>query len=238
MPSPFASPPLTNVTVQASAQARAAARAEAKAQLLLRLRARGIADLSLLRALEGAPRENFVGPAFLDLALRDVAVPLPCGQTIESPSALAGMIAALAPRADSRILEIGAGSGYSAMVLSLIGREVVSIDCFEQLARDARARLERLGARNVSVVWADGFEISPSFGLFDRIVVHGALDEVPPNIAGALGEGGVLVAPRRAPCAGACELLRHARASGEGIRAESLGPWRAQNLLRGLFAAI
>jgi protein-L-isoaspartate(D-aspartate) O-methyltransferase len=215
----------------------AQARAEAKAQLLLRLRARGIADLSLLRALEGAPRENFVGPAYLDLALRDVAVPLPCGQTMESPSALAHMLAALAPRLDSRILEIGGGSGYSAMALSLLGREVVSVDCFEKLVREARGRLERLGARNVALVWADGFEISPSFGLFDRILVHGALDEVPPNIAGALAEGGVLVAPRRAPGDNACELIRYTRPSGEGLRAKTQGAWRAQNLLRGLFAA-
>ena len=89
MPSPL--PPTSAVPPLKSTQARA----EAKAQLLLRLRARGIADLSLLRALEGAPHENFVGPAYLDLALRDVAVPLPCGQTMESPSALAHMLAAL-----------------------------------------------------------------------------------------------------------------------------------------------
>jgi protein-L-isoaspartate(D-aspartate) O-methyltransferase len=214
--------------------AAAQARAEAKAQLLLRLRARGFADLTLLRAIEGAPRENFVGPAYLDLALRDVAVPLPCGQTMEAPSALTQLISALAPRADSRILEIGAGSGYSAMALSLMAREVVTVDCFERLAQEARGRLEQLGARNVAVVWADGFEISPAFGLFDRILIYGALEALPPHIEGALGEGGILLAPRRAE-GGACELLRYTRASGEGVRAENLGPWRAQNLLRGTF---
>lgn len=215
--------------------ASAQARAEAKAQLLLRLRAQGFADLPLLRALESAPRENFVGTAYIDLAMRDVAVPLAFGQTMEAPSALARMIAALAPRPDSRILEIGAGSGYSAKALSLLGREVVSLECFERLAQEARARLERLGARNVAVVWADGFDVSPSLGLFDRILIHGALDEVPPNLSGALGEGGVLVAPRRAAGGGACELIRQTRAGGEGVRTEVLGPWRAQNLLRGLF---
>ena len=226
-------PSAASSLMSASAQARA----EAKAQLLLRLRAQGFADLALLRALENAPRENFVGPAYVDFALRDIAVPLPCGQTMEAPSALARVIAALAPRAGSRVLEIGAGSGYSAMALSLMAREVVSVDCFETLAQAARSRLERLGARNVAVVWADGFEIAPSFGLFDRVVVHGALDEIPPNILGALGEGGVLVAPRRRPSEG-CVLVRHSRASGEGLTEENLGSWRAQDLLRGRFAAL
>jgi protein-L-isoaspartate(D-aspartate) O-methyltransferase len=212
----------------------ASARSEAQAQLLLKLRTQAHAELPLLRAMESAPRENFVGAAFADFALRDISAPLPCGQTMESPSALARLIGALAPRAESRILEIGTGSGYSAMVLSLMAREVVSVECFERLAQEARARLERLGARNIAVVWADGFEISPAFGLFDRIVVHAGLVEIPPNLLGALGEGGVLVAPRRT-AGGAVELLRCRRAGGEGVKDENLGPWRAQNLLRGLF---
>jgi len=181
----MALPPESSPLVLASAQARA----EAKAQLLLRLRTRGHGDLALLRAIEAAPRENFVGPAYGDLALRDVAVPLPCGQTIEAPSALARMIAALAPTLTNRVLEIGAGSGYSAKILSLLAGEVVSLECFERLAIDARARLERLGARNVAVVWADGFEITPAFGRFDRVVVHGRLDAIPANLWTALGEG-------------------------------------------------
>jgi protein-L-isoaspartate(D-aspartate) O-methyltransferase len=217
-----------------SPSAAASARSEAQAQLLLKLRTQAHAELPLLRAMESAPRENFVGPAFVDYALRDISAPLPCGQTLESPSALARIIGALKPRTESRILEIGTGSGYSAMVLSLMAREVVSVECFERLALEARARLERLKARNIAVVWADGFEISPAFGLFDRIVVHGALGDVPPNLLGALGEGGALVAPRR-KADGAAELLRHSRIGGEGVRTENLGPWRAQNLLRGLF---
>lgn len=209
-------------------------RSEAQAQLLLKLRTQSNAELPLLRAMESAPRENFVGPAFANFALRDISAPLPCGQTMESPSSLARVIGALAPRAESRILEIGTGSGYSAMVLSLMAREVVSVECFERLARESRTRLERLGARNVSVVWADGFEISPAFGLFDRIVIHGGLAEVPPNLLGALGEGGALVAPRRS-AADKAELWRYSRLGEEGVKAENLGPWRAQNLLRGLF---
>lgn len=214
----------------------ASARAEAKAQLLMRLRARGDVDLALLRAMEAAPRENFVGPAFADLALRDVAVPLPFGQTMESPSSLARMIVALDPRPGSRILEIGAGSGFSAKVLAMLAREVVSVDCFERLALEARARLERLGVANVAVIWADGFELSPSCGLFDRILVHSAFDEIPSAIAGALAEGGVLVGPRWRAGQEACQLVRLDRVASGALEERILGAWRAQRLLRGVFS--
>jgi protein-L-isoaspartate(D-aspartate) O-methyltransferase len=210
------------------------ARAEAKAQLLLRLRRRGDADLPLLRAMEAAPREAFVAADHADLALRDVAIPLPCGQTMEAPSELARMISALRPRENGRILEVGTGSGYSAKVLALLAREVVSVECFERLAEEARARLERFGATNVTLVWADGFEIAPSFGLFDRILIHGAIGEIPQNIAGALAGDGVLVAPLIDEGEGGCVLARYLRSPDGGVIPEKLGRWRAQRLLRGV----
>ncbi|WP_294541758.1 methyltransferase domain-containing protein [uncultured Rhodoblastus sp.] len=210
------------------------ARAQAKAQLMLRLRAKGLRDLALLRALENTPREDFVEPAFAEMALRDVALPLPCGQTMEPPSLLAHMLSLLAPRPPHRILEIGAGSGYSAGVLSLLGREVVAVECFLVLAEAARARLENLGVRNVHVLWADGLDLSPSLGTFDRILVHGALNEPPHRLIGVLRDGGVLVAPRKGEGAAQGQLFRFRR-QGEQIEAEALGPVRAQNLAHGLF---
>jgi protein-L-isoaspartate(D-aspartate) O-methyltransferase len=210
-------------------------RAEAKAQLMLRLRAKGLRDLALLRAVENTPRENFAGPAFAEMALRDVAIPLPCGQTMEPPSLLAQMLTLLAPRPHHRILEIGAGSGYSASVLSLLGREVVSVECFLVLAEAARGRIERLGIRNVNLLWADGFDLSPSLGLFDRILVHGALAEPPHQFLGALGEGGILVTPRKSEGGTQGGLFRFFRAQGEEIQAEVFGACRAQNLLHGIF---
>lgn len=210
-------------------------RDEAKAQLLLRLRAKGLRDLALLRALEHSPRENFVDPAFAEMALRDVAIPLPCGQTMEPPSLLAHMLSLLTPLPHHRVLEIGAGSGYSASVLSQLGREVVSAECFLVLAEAARARLEHLGVRNVNLLWADGLDLPASLGRFDRILVHGALTEPPHQLLGALGEGGLLVAPRKSPGAALGQLFRFSRPQGERVEAEAFGPVRAQNLVRGLF---
>ncbi len=215
--------------------AAALARAEAKAQLTLRLRAKGLRDLDLLRALESVPRENFAGAAYADLALRDVAIPLPCGQTMEAPSQLGQMLTLLAPQPHCRILEIGSGSGYSTAVLARLGRDVVGVECFQRLALFARGKLEQLRISNVNLLWADGFEISPEFGLFDRILAHGALDRPPPNVLGALGEGGVLVAARKLDNGSPGELVRYSRLHGDRIEAEAFGPCRAQKLLRGLF---
>jgi len=212
-------------------------RAEAKAQLMLRLRARGLRDLSILRALETIPRENFVGPEHIDLALRDVAVPLPCGQTLEAPSLLAQILAAARPEKHHRILEIGAGSGYSAAVLSLLGRDVLSFECFQSLAVAARTRLERLNIDNVNILWADGRDVSPGIGLFDRILIHAAPEALPSNILGALGEGGVLIAPRQLDVTES-QLIRYCRNARGDIEAETLGTCRAQKLLRGLFKAL
>jgi len=144
------------------------------------------------------------------------------------------MLTLLAAQPHHRILEIGAGSGYSAAVLSLIGRDVVSLDCFEGLAEEARARLDFLGIANARLVWGDGHDISPSLGLFDRILVHGALEGTPPKLFGALGQGGVLVAARKKPGDG-CELARFRRAAADRLEDEAFGPCRAQALLHGLF---
>lgn len=219
----------------AAASARTAARAQAMAQLMLLLRGKGFGDVSLLRALESAPRENFVGAEQVDLALRDIALPLPCGQTMEQPSALALTLAALAVEPHMRVLEVGTGSGWSAAVLAGLARDVVTLECFNSLARAARKRLEQLRIKNVAALWADGHEISPALGLFDRIVVHGAMAEPPPSLLGALGEGGALIAAR--PLGEKAERLIYRREAGDKLILESLGPCQAQILLHGLFAS-
>jgi protein-L-isoaspartate(D-aspartate) O-methyltransferase len=85
-----------------------------KAEFLMMLRARGIQDLNLLRAVETVPREIFVPHRFADLARRPIALPLRCGQTLPEPWVKARMIEALAPSPRHRILEIGTGSGFRA----------------------------------------------------------------------------------------------------------------------------
>jgi protein-L-isoaspartate(D-aspartate) O-methyltransferase len=179
----------------------AAERAQATVSFLLGLRARGIGDLDVLRALEKVPREMFVPHRYADLALRNVALPIGCGQTMPEPSLVARMIEALEPSPSHRVLEIGTGSGYATAVLAQIVHEIVSFERFRSLASEAGARLAGLGIANAKVVWGDGLVPPPEAGLFDRIVIHAAIEPLPSAIVARLAVAGVIV---------------HARPDGEG----------------------
>ena len=174
----------------------AAARSEEKAAFLLRLRTGGIRDLDLLRALEKIPREMFVPHRLVDLARRDLALPIGCGQTLSEPSLIARMIEALCPLRQQRVLEIGTGSGYATAVLAEIAEEVVSVERFQTLAIAARLRLQRLGKSNATVIFGDALALAAEAGPFDRILVHAALAEIPPLFLDLLAESGLLVMAR------------------------------------------
>lgn len=172
------------------------ARAQARMAFLLGLRGRGIADIAVLRALEVAPRENFVPRQYADLAWRDIALPIACGQTMPEPWLVARMMEALNVGATHRALEIGAGSGYATAILAQLAGEVVSFERYRSLAVEAATRLEALGFQNARISWDDGLAAVAAAGQFDRILVHGCIGETPPALAGALREGGVMVAVR------------------------------------------
>ncbi len=171
MPSPTADAPGLDARVARGSEA--AADAEGKAAFHLRLRARGVRDRDVLRAFELVPRHPFVPTRYAALAGRDVAVPLPCGQTMEAPSLVARMVEALDVRPGQRVLEIGTGSGHGAAVLAALGAQVRGLERVGRLAAEAQARLAALGLSSVAVVHADGLRAEP--GRFDRVLVHGAL---------------------------------------------------------------
>ncbi len=162
---------------------------------LLTLRRRGVIDQSVLRAMDSVPREEFVEPADRPFAYADTALPIRCGQTISQPFVVAYMTEQLQVRPQHRVLEIGTGSGYQAAVLSHLAHEVVTLERFRTLAERARNRLEKLGRRNVEVIVGDGFSVPDEAGLFDRIVVTAAMDEVPQALQELLNPGGLLIAP-------------------------------------------
>jgi protein-L-isoaspartate(D-aspartate) O-methyltransferase len=213
----------------------AAARAEEKAAFLLRLRSGGIRDLDLLRALEKVPREMFVPHRFVDLARRDLVLPIGCGQTLSEPSLVARMIAALGVEPDHRVLEIGTGSGYATAILAELAAQVVSIERFQTLALAARLRLERLGKQNAEIVFADGLALPPSSaGLFDRILIHARLESLPSSLAALLSAGGriVMARPARVPSRQMLIELRHG--DGGEMHETELGACRLQALLPGV----
>ncbi|HEX3497281.1 MAG TPA: protein-L-isoaspartate O-methyltransferase [Methylocella sp.] len=208
--------------------------AQNKAAFLMDLRARGIQDLRLLRALEIVPREIFVPHRFSDLARRAIALPLRCGQTLPEPWLTAKMIEALAPLPRHRVLEIGTGSGYATALLARMAREVLSFERFKSLAIEAEARLARLGITNAGVVFGDGLAVLPGIGLFDRVIVQGLLAEVPENLLAALGEDGLLVAARPDPKYMSRQHIARVALNGAGGIIETpVCPSRLQPLLPG-----
>ena len=212
----------------------AAARAEEKAVFLLRLRAGGIRDLGLLRALEKVPREMFVPHRFVDLARRDLALPIGCGQTLSEPSLVARMIAALGLSPEHRVLEIGTGSGYATAILAEIAAEVISVERFQTLAIAARLRLERLGKQNVEVIFADGLSVPATVKPFDRILIHARLDPVPDALAALLARDGRIVMARPDAEVAWRQVLVELRRGPDGALVETLlGPCRLQALLAG-----
>jgi protein-L-isoaspartate(D-aspartate) O-methyltransferase len=166
---------------------------EARGALVLLLRQAGVRDVDVLRAIETVPREIFVPYRLRDLAARNCALPIACGQTMAAPRDLAAMLEALQLHPAHRVMEVGAGSGYATTVIARIAREVVSFERFHSLALEARTRLDQLGVINAAVLCADGFAEPERHGRFDRIIVHACLKESPTRLLGALAPDGRLV---------------------------------------------
>ena len=120
------------------------------------LRARGIVDPLVLAAMGKVPREAFVPDHLAEFSYEDSALPIESGQTISQPYIVASMIELLALEPGDNVLEVGAGSGYAAAVLSHIAGQVYAIERHEQLATEARERLKALGYANTEIIFGDG----------------------------------------------------------------------------------
>lgn len=161
----------------------------------LALRRRGISDQAVLRAMEEVPREVFVASGDRVHAYRDSALGIACGQTISQPFVVAYMTEQLQLQKSHKVLEIGAGSGYQAAVLSRLCSHVLTIERYRTLADTARDRLEALGYFNIEVMLGDGFDVPVGAGDFDRIIVTAAMEQIPEKLQERLLPRGILVAP-------------------------------------------
>jgi len=166
-----------------------------KMMFQLTLRRRGISDQAVLRTMEEVPREQFVEAPDRDGAYRDRSLPIACGQTISQPFVVAYMTEQLQLQKKHRVLEIGAGSGYQAAVLSRLAGQVLTVERYRKLADAARARLEKLDCHNVEVMLGDGLNLPDNIGPFDRIIVTAAVEQIPENLIQRLEVGGILIAP-------------------------------------------
>jgi len=170
--------------------------ADRAAMVATQLRARGIHDERVLRAMAVVPREAFVSGGLGDLAYADEALPIDHGQTISQPLMVAIMTELLAPEPGERVLDIGTGSGYQAAVLAAMGCDVLGIERIPELVADARARLDALGyGEAVEIRVGDGTLGAPDEAPWARILVAAAAPRVPEALTDQLGEGGRLVIP-------------------------------------------
>jgi len=161
--------------------------------------ARNIRDEAVLRAMRQAQRHLFVPEAQVSNAYQDRPLPIGHGQTISQPYIVALMTELVRPQADSKVLEIGAGSGYQAAVLAEIVAHVYTVEIVEPLSRWARERLAKAGYDNVSVKHADGYHGWPEQAPFDAIVVTAAAPYIPPPLIEQLKPGGRMIIPVGSP---------------------------------------
>jgi len=159
------------------------------------LEGRGIHDPRVLEAMEWVPRHEFVPPSLVDRAYEDRALPIEFDQTISQPYTVAFMCQEARLTAGDKVLEIGTGSGYCAAVLSLLAREVHTIERIKALHRTARERLERLGYQNVHCYLNDGTRGLPREAPFDAILVAAGAEKLPKAYPQQLAEGGRLLIP-------------------------------------------
>ena len=161
----------------------------------IQIERRGVKDPRVLKVMRDTPRHRFIPPHLEKMAYLDGPLPIGEGQTISQPYIVALMTELLALKGDEKILEIGTGSGYQAAVLSALVSEVFSIEIVKNLVDSAAVRLDKLGYKNVTTRWGDGYKGWPEEAPFDAIIVTAAPDNIPQPLIDQLKAGGRLVIP-------------------------------------------
>lgn len=156
---------------------------------------RGIRDEKVLSAMRKIPRHMFVPEKLRKSAYEDYPLPIGEEQTISQPYIVALMTEALRLTGSEKVLEIGTGSGYQAAVLSLLAKEVYTIEILPTLAQRAESTLKALGFTNILVRCADGYLGWSEHAPFDAIIITCAPEKVPDSLIRQLAEKGRLVVP-------------------------------------------
>jgi protein-L-isoaspartate(D-aspartate) O-methyltransferase len=160
------------------------------------IEARGVNDQRVLQAMVKVERHKFVPELSLSSAYEDHPLPIGYGQTISQPYIVALMTELCELNGTEKVLEIGTGSGYQAAILSLLAKEVYTIEIVEPLGKQAALRLKSLGYNNVTVKIGDGYKGWPEHAPFDVIILTAAPPTIPDALLNQVSEdGGILVAP-------------------------------------------
>ena len=164
-------------------------------KLVQGIQAKGISDDRVLDALLEVPRHFFLDSAFDEQAYEDRAFPIGEGQTISQPYTVAYQSQLLEVKPFMKVLEIGTGSAYQAVVLAEMGAQVFTIERQKKLFDNNKAFQFLKKYPNIKFFYGDGYEGLPSFAPFDRVLITAAAPEIPPKLVDQLKPGGMMVIP-------------------------------------------
>jgi len=191
----------------------------ARDRLAVKLKEEGIRDQRVIDVIRNTPRHHFIDQALHSRAYENTALPIGHGQTISQPWVVARMTEALLEHFDAKqgmpqkVLEIGTGSGYQAVVLAQLVPQVFTVERIEELLRQARRRFRQLGLNNIRSRHDDGKLGWADEAPFDAIILTAAGDAIPHAVLDQLSPTGVLVAPVGSP---SNQTLIRMRGDGQG----------------------
>jgi protein-L-isoaspartate(D-aspartate) O-methyltransferase len=159
------------------------------------IKARGVNDINVLKAMKKVPRHLFVPADYQSSAYQDRPLPIGQSQTISQPYIVGYMTEAIHPEKDDVVLEIGTGSGYQAAVLAEIVTKVYTLEIIPELGIIANERLKILGYENIEAKVSDGYYGWREFAPFDAIIVTAAAEQIPEPLIEQLKEGGRMIIP-------------------------------------------
>lgn len=156
---------------------------------------RGVTNPAVLDAMRRVPRHLFVPENLQDDAYDDCPLPIGHGATISQPYIVGLMTALIEPKPGDRVLEVGAGSGYQAALLAVIGCSVTAVERVPELSELAGENLKKADITGVTIITGDGTALPEGEGPFDGIIVTAAAPDVPPSLRALLADGGRMVIP-------------------------------------------
>jgi protein-L-isoaspartate(D-aspartate) O-methyltransferase len=156
---------------------------------------RGIRNKKVLDALMNVPRHKFVPEEYKSHSYDDSPIPIGYNQTISQPYIVAYMTEILNPDKTKKVLEIGTGSGYQAAVLSLLYKDVYTVEIIKALGEKAKRVFDEEGYNNIIVKIGDGYQGWKEYAPFDAIIVTCAPIDIPSPLVEQLAEGGKMIIP-------------------------------------------
>ena len=159
------------------------------------IKARGIRNSQVLIALMDVPRHKFVPEEYKNFSYEDRPLPIGYNQTISQPYIVAYMTEILNPDSTQEVLEIGTGSGYQAAILSLLYKNVYTIEIIEPLGEKAKKAFIEEGYKNIKVKIGDGYQGWKEYAPYDAIIVTCAPTDIPQPLVDQLAEGGKMIIP-------------------------------------------